>query len=45
MPIPETWLIPPKSYEPLPDLAPTLRSYARLFDLGVVASSSATHCS
>ena len=26
MPIPETWLIPPKSYEPLPDLQPTLRA-------------------
>jgi hypothetical protein len=36
MPIPETWLIPPKAYEPLPDLQPTLRSYAKLFDLGAV---------
>jgi len=36
MPIPETWLVPPKSYEPLPDLGPTLKSYAKLFDLGVV---------
>ena len=34
MPIPETVLVPPKSYEPLPDLGPTLRAYARLFDLG-----------
>jgi hypothetical protein len=34
MPIPETYLVPPKSYEPLPDLGPTLRSYAKLFDLG-----------
>ncbi len=34
MPIPKTWLIPPKSYEELPDLGPTLKSYARLFDLG-----------
>lgn len=33
LPIPETWLIPPKSYEPLPDLRQTLTSYARLFDL------------
>ena len=33
-PIPETWLIPPKSYEPTPDLEPTLQRYARLFDLG-----------
>jgi hypothetical protein len=36
MPIPDTWLVPPKSYEPLPDLQPTLRSYAKLFDLGAV---------
>src|SRR3954468_925447 len=33
MPIPETWMTPPKSYEPLADLAPTLKSYAKLFDL------------
>ncbi len=36
MPIPETWLVPPKSYEPTPDLAPTLKAYAKLFDLGTV---------
>ncbi|MEJ7598529.1 MAG: hypothetical protein WKG01_11525 [Kofleriaceae bacterium] len=36
MPIPETWLVPPKTYEPLPDLAPTLKSYAKLFDLGAI---------
>jgi hypothetical protein len=36
MPIPETWLVPPKTYEPLPDLQPTLKSYAKLFDLGEV---------
>jgi len=36
MPIPETWLIPPKSYEPAADLAPTLKAYARLFDLGAI---------
>lgn len=39
MPIPETWLIPPKTYEPLPDLQPTLKSYARLFDLGAVGKA------
>ncbi len=33
MPIPETWMVPPKSYDALPDLKPTLRQYARLFDL------------
>ena len=36
MPIPDTWLVPPKSYESSPDLQPTLRSYAKLFDLGVL---------
>lgn len=34
LPIPETWMIPPKSYDTLPDLDVTLRRYARLFDLG-----------
>lgn len=33
MPIPETWMVPQKTYEPLPDLRQTLRSYAKLFDL------------
>ena len=36
MPIPETWMIPPKSYEPVADLKPTLHKYARLFDLRAV---------
>ena len=38
MPIPDTWMIPPKSYdhEAMPDLVPTLKKYARLFDLGAV---------
>jgi hypothetical protein len=36
MPIPETWMVPPKSYPDLPDLAPTLKRYAKLFDLGVL---------
>jgi len=35
-PIPETWLVPPKSHEPTADLAPTLERYARLFDLGAI---------
>ena len=34
MPIPTTWMIPPKSYAPSPDLDHTLRNYAKLFDLG-----------
>jgi hypothetical protein len=36
LPIPETWLLPPKAHEPSPDLAPTLERYARLFDLGAI---------
>ena len=33
MPIPKTWMIPPKSYEPNPDLKSTLSQYAKLFDV------------
>jgi len=33
MPIPETWMVPPKSYDPSPDLKPTLNRYAKLFDV------------
>jgi hypothetical protein len=33
LPVPETWMLPAKEYEPSEDLQPTLRSYARLFDL------------
>lgn len=36
MPIPETWMIPPKGYSPNPDLKPTLSRYAKLFDLGKI---------
>lgn len=38
MPIPVTWLVPPKSYEDKPDLQTTLTRYAKLFDLPAVAS-------
>ena len=38
MPIPETWMVPPKSYEELADIKPTLRQYARLFDLAKVGA-------
>jgi hypothetical protein len=34
MPVPDTWMIPPKEYEPKPDLDVTLKRYAQLFDLG-----------
>ncbi|KAA3612443.1 MAG: hypothetical protein DWQ01_04670 [Planctomycetota bacterium] len=33
LPIPTTWLLPPKEYEDTPDLQPTLERYAKLFDL------------
>lgn len=33
MPIPDTWLVPPKEYDSQPDLQPTLERYARYFDL------------
>lgn len=39
MPIPETWMIPPKGYAPSPDVKPTLQRYAKLFDLGKVGDT------
>lgn len=39
MPIPDTWMVPPKSYDPLPDLKPTLSRYAKLFDLGAIGKA------
>jgi hypothetical protein len=36
MPIPPTMMVPQKNYEPKPDLEFTLKSYARLFDLGAI---------
>lgn len=36
LPVPETWLLPPKEYEKTADLQPTLERYARLFDLGAI---------
>ena len=36
LPVPETVLLPPKEYEPAPDLDITLSQYARLFDLSEV---------
>ncbi len=35
-PIPDTWMIPPKRYQETTDLQPTLRRYAKLFDLGAI---------
>ena len=36
MPIPETWLVPPKEHHDTADIKPTLQRYARLFDLAQV---------
>ncbi len=36
LPVPETWMIPPKAYEHSDDLEATLRQYARHFDLGEI---------
>ncbi len=35
-PIPDTWMIPPKRYLESTDLQPTLRRYAKMFDLGAI---------
>jgi hypothetical protein len=36
LPIPETWMVPPKAYDKTADLEPTLQRYARLFDVGAI---------
>jgi hypothetical protein len=36
LPVPDTWMVPPKEYEKSADLEPTLRRYAQMFDLGEV---------
>ncbi|MDU8945809.1 ATP-grasp domain-containing protein [Ovoidimarina sediminis] len=36
LPVPETWMLPPKAYDPSDDLEPTLRKYARMFDLNEI---------
>jgi hypothetical protein len=33
LPIPDTWMLPAKAYDPSDDLEPTLRRYAKLFSL------------
>lgn len=38
LPVPETWMVPPKEYEETADLEPTLRRYAEMFDLGEVGN-------
>jgi len=39
LPVPPTWMVPPKAYAPSADLEPTLQRYARHFDLGEVGRS------
>ena len=36
MPVPETWMVPPKSYDEHADLDTTLGRYAKMFDLGEI---------
>jgi len=44
LPIPETWLLPPKEYEDQPDLQATLERYASLFDLAAVGEAVGYPC-
>ncbi len=36
LPVPPTWLVPPKEHAPSEDLEPTLARYARMFDLPAI---------
>jgi hypothetical protein len=36
--VPDTWMLPPKAYEPSTDLQATLNQYAQLFDLGQIGA-------
>jgi hypothetical protein len=38
LPVPDTWMVPPKEYEQTEDLKVTLERYADLFDLGDVGN-------
>lgn len=44
LPIPKTWLIPPKEYEDQPDLQVTLERYARFFDLDKIGEEVGYPC-
>jgi len=44
LPIPQTWLLPPKEYDDKPDLAATLARYANLFDLEDVGKAVGYPC-
>jgi hypothetical protein len=39
LPVPETWMVPPKLYAPHSDLDVTLERYAQMFDLGEIGES------
>ncbi len=39
LPVPETWMVPPKSYAPHSDLDVTLERYAQMFDLGTIGET------
>jgi hypothetical protein len=39
LPVPDTWMVPPKEYVPRADLDTTLERYAQLFDLGQVGAA------
>ncbi len=39
LPVPETWMLPPKAYDPSDDLEATLRKYARFFDLDAIGET------
>ena len=39
LPVPETWMVPPKSYAPHSDLGVTLERYAQIFDLGKIGDN------
>ena len=45
LPVPETWMIPPKSYAHHSDLDTTLHRYARMLTLVRLANLSVTPCS
>lgn len=44
LPIPKTWLLPPKEYESQPDLQITLDRYARYFDLAEIGEQVGYPC-
>jgi len=39
MPVPRTWMVPPKAYDGHDDLDTTLQRYAKLFDIGEVGEN------